>query len=244
MTIVFSSATFKIITMTVDSAISNEFSDHIEYDIAQKAYRFEGIGCVTTWGERTGNNIREYLDKCNLDAQNHSVVELANFVNDYLINQYKPEEYNLGEVGYHVAGFDRNHKPRLYHIFWSFDRPRIPDQKRPRYGYNDHSPQVFDQIQFLFNGRNDLAETLVKTLLIERDRAPHATKFKLDDPIDIALFSDFVARFAGEFTLQVGPPFYTILISSENKIRYEPNGSFCPIDREKVRDKLFEIDIR
>lgn len=244
MTIVFSFASQLIITMTVDSAITNEFSDRTEYDTGRKAYSFDGIGCVTTWGERSGNTIGDYLNTCQLEPSKHSVVELAELVNRFLTREYLPDQGNLGEVGYHVGGFDRNHLPRLYHIFWSFDRPRIASQDRPRYGLNDHSPESTTGFNFLYNGRNDLAETVVAALINEQLMFPQATKFNVWDPTDAVCFGDLVTRFASELTPQVGPPFLTFIIAPNNKIRHVKNETFCPIDRTVTRNTLEKMGYR
>ena len=240
MTMVFSLASARLITMTVDSAITNEFSDRTEYDTGRKAYPFNGIGCVTTWGERSGNKVNEHLKSLDLDPSKHSIVDLVEFVRTYLFTEYLPHQHALGEVGYHIAGFDRNHRPRLYHVFWSFDRPRIPNQTQPRYGTSDHCPASEGQINFVFNGRNDLAGAVVNALNTDRLMNPQATKFKLENPIDCVCFGDFVARFASEITPQVGPDFFTYIIAPDNKITYVKNETYCPIERALAQQKLAE----
>jgi hypothetical protein len=165
MTIVFSCVSHKLIAMTVDSTVILDFDDgHREYSTGRKAYLLDGVGCIATWGVRDGNRLGDYLQKQNISAATHSVTDLADLVYSYLTTEYRPKDRGFDDVGYHISGFDQSGNARIYHVFWGFDRPRPPDQLERRYNKNDHSPNR-NNIQFVYNGRNDLAETVVITLL-------------------------------------------------------------------------------
>lgn len=235
MTIVFSVLSKQLLVMTVDSAVTLDFSDHREYEEGEKAFSYPGVGCVATWGARDGNCIAQFLRRQNIAPHNHSVEDLAQLVDRYLTEDYKPHEFSPGDVGYHVAGFDRTGYARLYHVFWGFDLPTPPGQTSPKYEKYDHS--FPSGIRFLFNGRNDLAETLVRTLIDQIDEG-NDVRFNLKTHVGLAQFSEFVARFAAELTPEVGPPFFTYLISPQNKIERVTNNTFCPTRRDVFLEKL------
>ncbi len=78
MTIVFTIASYDLIVMTADSAITRDFENsRREYDKGRKLYAFPGVGCVGTWGARDGNQIGLFLDKQNISSSTHSVFALA-----------------------------------------------------------------------------------------------------------------------------------------------------------------------
>jgi len=240
MTIVFSCVSEKLIAMTVDSAVIRDFDNgNREYTTGRKAFLFDGVGCVATWGARDANLIGDYLQKQNISSSSHSVIDLADLVETYLTQVYNPEQMGLDDVGYHVAGFDRNAYPRMNHIFWGFDRPRRPEQSKREYKNNDHSPSS-GTTQFVYNGRNDLAQTVVETLL-QQTRKGHIVSFNFNQPCDLARFGDFVARFAAEVTPEVGPPFVTCLLSASNEATIVRNDKLCPIDQEEISKKLHDL---
>jgi len=239
MTVVFSAVSPHLILMTVDSAIARDFENRREYTTGRKAFFFCGVGCVTTWGTRDHNRIGRFLDNQNVSPDSHSVTDLAALVKHYLDKEYRPHELNLDDVGYHIAGFDQEGRPRLFHIFWGFDRPRPPEQAHRKYEKYDHTPSA-GNIMFLYNGRNDLVEVVVHTLL-KQVYAGQETRFNLETPIGLASFGDFVVRFAAELTPEVGPPFLTYLISPRNEAEWIKNDTFCPVSREKVVSKLKKL---
>lgn len=239
MTMIFSAATREIIVMTVDSAVTNEFNNGREYDTGKKYYVYDGVGCVTTWCDRVGNNIGNFLSSQQLSSDKHSVSELRDLVFKYLKEEYKARETDSDDIGYHVAGFDRDGNSNLYHIFWGTPRPN-PNQETQDYYLNNHSPNSAKPIILLYNGRNDIANTVVN-LLISEIEAGKDVRFDLGSFVGLASFGDFVARFAAELTPEVGPPFFTILISPENRIEVIKNDEFRPVGREKISEQLTSL---
>ena len=71
-------------------------------------------------------------------------------------------------------------------------------------------------------------------MLISEIESGKDVRFDLGSPVGLASFGDFVGRFAAELTPEVSPPFFTILISPQNKIKVVPNECFCPLDRERI----------
>ena len=132
MTMIFSAATYGFIVMTVDSAVTNEFENSREYDTGKKFYIYDGIGCVTTWGERVGNKIGTFLRgrkvSCLISTRYRTDVTLSLSILKKNIRLTRP---NSDDIGYHVAGFDRDGNAHLYHIFWGTPRPN-PNQVPPR----------------------------------------------------------------------------------------------------------------
>jgi hypothetical protein len=225
--------------MTVDSAVVLDFKNSREYETGQKAYYFAGVGNVTTWGARDCNNIGGFLDKQEISPATHSIEELADLVEQYLTREYRPSELGLDDVGYHVAGFDRQQKPRLYHIFWGFDRPRPANQTSPKYGKYDHSPPL-GKVFYLYNGRNDLADIVVSKLIHEINEGKDI-RFDPRTHEGLVRLGDLVVRFAAEVTPEVEPPFFTYLISPLNRAVKIKNDSFHPIKRDAISQKLKEL---
>ena len=237
MTIVLSYASSMIIAMTTDSAITIEIGDRREYHEGQKSFFFSGVGCVTTWGSRDHNRIWQYLTGIPINPKTHNIEDLSEIVFNYLTREYRPHELGLDDVGYHVAGFDAQKNPRLWHIYYGFERPKPPDQTIREYKKRDHSP-IKGSTYWLYNGRNDLAFPIIHTL-IQQINSQGALRIDLRNPIDIAYFCDFVARFASEFTPEVGPPFLTYLIGVNNNSIAIKNEKQIPLNRDEIQ-KAFE----
>lgn len=237
MTILVSVASERLIAMTVDSVETRRFADHhCEYVPVRKSWFFDGVGCVGTWGAREANQVERSLIDEGLSSATHSINDLADLVACYLKDEYRPHEMGLDDVGYHVAGFDRDGNPRLYHIFWGFDRPRPPSQKCRHYKRCDHSPQK-GLLSSLYNGRNDLAQPVVK-VLIDQLKARRDIGHDINTGEGLAWFADFVARFAGEITPEVGPPFITHLIWPDMVAVVLKNKRFEPLDPNAVSKEI------
>ena len=239
MTIVFTIASSHLIAMAADSAVTIELEDSREYEVGRKSYFFEGVGCLTTWGARDHNRIGPFLQDQGVTHHSHSVFELADFAQEFLEHHYRPSDLGLEDVGYHVAGFDPKGDPHLWHIFYGFDRPRPPGQTAPAYRRYDHTPPR-GAAAFLYKGRNDLAEPVVRTLIgVLNSGQP--SNFDLGSPVDVARFADLVPRFAAEFTPEVGPPFITHLFSPGNRGLHIVNKGLSPLPRPRILDALRTI---
>lgn len=233
MTIVFTSVTSQMICMTADHAVTKIVNQQFrEYETGPKLFPFPGIGCVTTWGARDHNCIKEHLEG-QLVAGEHNVNDLATIVDRFLKKTYRPHTYQLDDVGYHVAGFDSEQQPRLYHIFWGFNRPKNPRQKHRRYQKQLHTYEGWSLPLFLYNGRNDIADRMVRSLLYEMREADVANQ-DFSYSATIVRFGDLVARFAGELTQEVGPPFETAIISPANQIEVMKNNSHSPLEDQII----------
>lgn len=242
MTIVFSIISPDLIVMSVDSAVTLDFGDTREYTLGRKSYFYNGVGCVTTWGRRDANRIGDYLEKQRISSENHTVENLADLVFEYLTKEYRPDELGFDDVGYHIGGFDKQGRARLFHIFWGFDRPKPPEQTSRKYEKYDHSP-LPTEIQFLYNGRNDLAHIVVNTLFYQLN-SKSESRFQLNHLANIVSFADFVVRFGAELTPEVGPPFLTYLISPSNESVRIKNNNLCPINPDIVSGQLQKLGYR
>lgn len=241
MTIILTGATQQFIIVTADSAVTDDINGGTEriYKHGHKIFNYEGIGFVATWGARTGNNIERYLDtRINRDVD---ISRLADLTLSYLIDEYKADDPVSDDIGYHVAGFDRQGNAHLYHIFWGIPRPNHENQA-PDYGLNDHSPNEKAAIQLLYNGRNDLADIMIKTLIREIQRG-RDVRFDITTPIGMAELCDYVVRMGAEMTPEVGPPFKTTLMSPENKIKQIINRDYAPISRDELQIAVTELGL-
>jgi hypothetical protein len=231
MTILVSSVSKDVIVMLSDSVFTvthcqEEGDSFNEYETGSKYYRFPGVGCITTWGDHTYNRLGQYLQKQNISAKSHSIKELAELTHKYLREEYSKAKDD--ELGFHIGGFDKGGKPCLYHAFWGFDRPKPPQQTDPTVHFYNHSDWVF-----LYNGRNDLANVVITTLK-EQIEAGQEVRFNLQTPLGRISLCDFIARFASEITLQVGPPFVINLIFPDNSVEKVENTSYSPISIQSM----------
>jgi hypothetical protein len=222
--------------MGVDSAVTLQFTNRREreYQEAPKVYRFLGVGCVGLWGAMDGNRVGEFLHSQDICPRTHSIVDLANLVDRYVREQYRPDERTVGDVGYHVAGYDQDGRPHLYHVFYGFDQPRPPNQKDRHYGFYPHADPP-DKLHLLFNGRTDLANLVIRILLDEIEQG-HDVRYDVRTGVGLARFADFVLRFGGEMTPEVGPPFLTQIISPKNHIATFNNHGFSAVPAGAVRE--------
>lgn len=227
--------------MTADSAVTNEFEASREYTTGQKLYIFQGVGCVATWGARDGNNIGRYLkSKINPD-DGLDVSGLAHLVLKYLIDEYQADSPISNDIGFHVAGFNTQGKAYLYHVFWGAPRPN-PSSQGQNYDISDHSPSFQIPIQLVYNGRNDIANNSIQTLIQEMRRKGDI-RFDITTAIGMAQFSDMLVRFAAEITPEVGPPFQTALISPTNNIGYIINEHWSPINLTRLSEVVIGLEI-
>jgi hypothetical protein len=237
MTIIFTAVTPSMIVMTADSAVTLFFQDRREYEEGTKLYAFPGIGSLATWGARDGNQLGMWLRE-HVREGHHPIDALAGSVYYYLSHVYQPGERDADDVGYHIAGFVDG-RPRLFHAFYGFDRPRPANQTERAYKLYDHSPGGRG-VEMLYNGRNDLADTVVANLLAQI-RQGGDVRYDIQNPVGLIQFCDFVARFAAELTPEVGPPITTVIISHRNQIARLVNESFVPLQSEQIRLKLDEL---
>ncbi len=241
MTVLFSIASTESIVMAADSAVTRDFGDHQEYDTVRKTWSRGGVGCVMTWGELGGGQfwrLCEFLDQQGLAAGKHCVHDLADLVYGYLANDYQPDHYHLGEVGYHVGGFDLAGMPYLYHVFWGCDRPRRQERREPAYRKLSHTPGQ-DQLVALYNGRNELAEVPIRVLVSQLNQG-QIPRYNPHTEVGIAQFADFVMRFSAELTPQVSPPFTMSVMRAGCDTLVITDNTFSPIDVHAVQRRLLQ----
>jgi len=236
MTIVITSIAPKLIVMTVDAAVIKDFETHREYTTGRKCYCFPGVGCVATWGERTGNKIGLFLDSQNIRSGTHSIEDLRDLVWKYLTEDYTPKEDNRGDVGFHVAGFDSNNRARFFEMAYAPESRREDSSGEKYYQKHDSSPEA-NSLRFSYGGRFNLAHTIVN-IFFQEVRANRDIRYDYLKPDGLIKLNDFVARLSSELTKEVGPPFITYLVASENKIERLQNTAFCPIEDQQITEKL------
>lgn len=227
MTILVSYPSDDFILMMADSAITVKSTVHknISFETDTKYYAYPGVGCITTWGDYTFNQLGMYLKEKNISSKNHSVEDLAQYVKKYLDEEY-PRDENI-ELGFHIGGFDRSGEAHLYHAYWGFERPGKEDQKSPQSKINDHSNDI------LYNGKNSFAYKII-TALIKKIETAEGFELDLESPYGRIWLCDLISRFAAEMTPQVGPPFIAHFIFPGNRIEKIENKSFNPMSLQSV----------
>ncbi len=226
MTMVFSAAYNKFIVMANDCAVVKDFTDgHVEYETGRKFFACDGVGCVTMWGARDGNNLIKYLSSVDLSPDRHSVEDLAHFVNRYLVEEYAPHDGNIGDTGFHVGGFSRNGEARLYHVFWNVAGSAAAADNRGTYSLQHHHP--LQELRFLYNGRNDLVNAVLGALLREVN-ARKRVQFPFT-PSGMLRFAHFSLRFGAELTPEVAPPFVLHILAPNRKLTTQRFDGLSPL---------------
>lgn len=212
MTVVVTIARPFAIVAASDSAVKEEIGGEVAYSTGAKGFKLDGIGVVTTWGARDGNNVGAYVHSLAGDRAVRTVSELGARIRQYLEHDYGPRERNAPDVGYHVAGFEGG-VPTVYHIFWN-----APGEDRPAGGaYETQLYRPEAGIFALYNGRDDLARSVMDALLRQFQRGERLP-LRLGNALGMVGLAHLVLRFARELTFDVGPPFLAHVIDESNSI--------------------------
>ena len=213
---VFSGGTDKFLIMGNDSSVESWFDDgHREYTTGGKAFCRDGVGVVTLWGARNGNTLIQHLNSLGEASAPHSVEDLARAVHHYLVNHYQPHdpEGAVQDTGYHVGGFTADRQVRLYQIAWNEAGSGVARGTKGAYILQLHHPAPSGT--FLFNGRHDIANSLISTLINE-NREQRELMFPLT-PSGVCRLTHFVLRVCAELTRQVSPPFTIHVLSPSRR---------------------------
>ena len=242
MTMVFSVASMNFIVMANDSAVVYDFDDgHREYDTGRKFFVADQVGCVTMWGARDGNQLVQHLSSLQLNPTRDSVETLAHHVNRYLTEQYAPHEGPLGDTGFHVGGFTKDGVPLLNHIFWNVPDSAQGTNTRGAYSLQYHQPIHENEIRFLYNGRNDLASTIINHFIRELNEKAE-TKFP-STAVGMCRLAHFILRFGYELTPEVGPPFFLHVIAPDRRCLTIQVDMLCPVEDEYFKDKMASLKL-
>ncbi len=234
---VFSAVSKNFIVMANDSAVVYDFEDgHREYDTGRKFFMADQVGCVTMWGARDGNQLVKRLTSLQLDPVRDSIEDLAHHVNRYLTEEYAPHEGPIGDTGFHVGGFTRNGEPLLYHIFWNVPGSAQGAGTQGAYSLQYHHPVSDNEIRFLYNGRNDLASTVINHFIRELNEKAE-TKFPRT-AVGICRLSHFILRFGYEITPEVGPPFLIHVMAPDGRCLTKQIDMLGPVDDEYFKEEM------
>ena len=232
MTIVFASISQSSIAISVDSAVANYFENGTEYTTEKKSVAFKGLGCVATWGERTGNRIFQFLDQLDAENQEMSIEDLAKLVKEYLQNSYRPHEDARGDIGIYVTGFDHSGSPRLFQNLWAREARNSEESSEYIYHFYDSSP-VPKTLRFYYDGRFNLAQSVFEVIIDELNGGTEIP-FDLSSEVGRVMLHDFVLRFSSEITQDVGPPFITYLVNPSNEIKRIRSDGQAAISEEEI----------
>lgn len=203
MTMVVTAISPDAIVMANDCAVVNTFSDgREEFTSGRKHLAIEDVGCITMWGARDGNPLLSRLQSVTHDFPS-SIDGLAQEVNRLLIDNYQPHTGPLDDTGYHVAGYDADGNPHVYHVFWNVRRNYQPSDQLGEYAFQHFIPRPGF---VLFNGRNDLVNIVLEAIRCEISRNTR-TRLRLDSTSSLLQFAHFCLRFGNEITQDVAPPF-------------------------------------
>jgi hypothetical protein len=92
-------------------------------------------------------------------------------------------------------------------------------------------------LQLVYNGRNDIAESIINLLLGEIG-AGKDPNFNIATVEGLIALGDFILRTASELTPVVGPPFSIFLINRSNEIRTFRNTNLSPLGREVIQAEV------
>lgn len=210
---VFSGGTDSFLVMANDCAIEKRFSNgQVEYDTGGKAYCCDSVGVVTMWGGRDGNQLISHLQSSTRQSAD-TVEDLARGVHRYLTDVYAPHRDGLEDTGYHVGGFTREGQVRLYQVSWNAQGSGNARTNLGAYTLELHHPPPTPK--FLYNGRPDIANSLIQTLITEINQG-REMRFPLT-PVGICRLAHFVLRAGCELTRQVAPPFLVHVLSPSRR---------------------------
>jgi hypothetical protein len=203
MTVVLTAGSPYGIVMAADSAVVHDFDHGVrEYDTGRKLWHVPTVGFVATWGARDSNGISRHLTDQWSDVAGRTIGDLARSVHSYLVGDYRPDELGLQDVGYHIAGIYADGTPAVYHSY--FNTARNPTSFG-NYDFQMIGPRLSDT-QYLYNGRNDIAHSIITTLIAEA-RLGRDPRFRGESLAEIAHLAHFVLRVATEITPTVSPPY-------------------------------------
>lgn len=224
--------------MSVDSAVTNYF-DPREYETGKKVYEFQGIGCVAAWGTRFGK-FGQYLHDAKIKKGSHTLTDISSLVKQFLTEEIRPHEKDIGDIGYQISGFGADGDPQFHQLAWTYQN-RIPKKGEKR-EYIDYTPEheLDKSHTFSYDGKFDTANNLVNAYIDEL-KSDSEVRYDRSSSVGVIEINDFVVRFVGELTKEVGPPFYHLLISPDNRIRRMTNETFCKLDRDKINETIWEM---
>lgn len=208
MTVVYTAISHRFLIMAADSAVQLDFGRTREYETGRKFWWIPKVGGVSTWGARDANAIGQYLSTEWMSRGERTIDDLAHDVHSFLVRNYAPAAMQVGDVGFHVAGFRSDRSPALYHSYWNTPRDEL--------SRGIYSLQLLDPVrpttQFLYNGREDLAEHVIAGLLNDL-RANRDTHFTHRTAGGAAYLASLILRFSAEISLEVGLPFIMRLLT-------------------------------
>lgn len=228
MTVVFSTASAAGVVVAADCAITNDFGGVIEYQTGRKHWHVPGLGFLATWGARDGNSIGDFLRQSWEKTQGRSIDDFARSVHCFLVDQYRPDERGLSDVGYHIAGMYADGQPALFHSYYS---AAVDREQRGHFDFQVIGPPP-GSVQFLYNGRNDLVHPYLQPLLHEIQRG-RDTRFRTDTLPALAHLAHFIMRVIAEITPGVAAPFIIGAISPDGqaiRLRYDES----PVSLEQI----------
>jgi hypothetical protein len=210
MTVLFSAASPFAIVMAIDSALVEYVADGKAYGSTKKWW-IVPRGCVGTWGSLDGNNIGSFLERA-IPPEGVEPDVLADRVHEYLQSDFDPQSRGAPDVGYHVAGFDCNRAPRLFHVFW---KPKGIGAKDGEYARQDQSPKA-GEANLLYNGRNDVVGAVLDLLRNEVNSGSR-TPVDLRSALGLLSLGHLMLRFAREVTFDVAPPFSGLVLTPDRQ---------------------------
>ncbi|MEK7401569.1 MAG: hypothetical protein AABZ80_04315 [Gemmatimonadota bacterium] len=241
MTVCLTAARHFAIVMTVDSAVVQDFDDgHREYSTGRKAFVLPGIGVVSTWGARDGNQIMQELPKLQASSRTLSIADVSEAVRRYLEFDFRPHDRGSDPVGYHIAGFREPDAPVVYHVYW---KPESDESNTPGgYVTEKHDPSR-DGVFMLWNGREDLVEDVLVAINRERKRKKEMP-LPLEDAAGLVALGHLAMRFAREVSFDVSPPYFAHVITPENRVHSAELPEWIPInDRRTAQVNQFMTGI-
>ena len=210
----------KIITtrQSVDENFTPIGNKEIEESEQNKTFEIAKIGAISFWGEATNTNlqIRNFIEsKVAKDDDINSVAEKF-FI--YLQDEIQPD----AEVGFHLAGYDKQGIRRLYHIFYG---TQIGEEGR---GIDFYKNAEDDGNKFviLFNGKNRYTSEAMM-LFKELEKGGYLlfpSKRTVEETVDLAVaLINHTARIIYEYEgLQsVGGHLNIFVVNLKNEIRNE-----------------------
>jgi hypothetical protein len=206
MTLVQTTPTEDAIYVTVDSANTIESNGKTWVIPESKTFLRPGAGLVVVYGNLGSgrNHLRKWWSDNGFKFA--SFEDLHDAVMLYILEEAPYLE--SFDFGYHVAGYSKDKVPCLYNIWVA---------NSGEHQTADHRQKAPNVIEFVYNGRHDLAHPQVTAFL--RRAAIGRYRYDVPTPRGIIAVEHDVVRSVARISKDVAGPFFTYVIRPDNSIK-------------------------
>jgi hypothetical protein len=207
-------------TLTGISTIGDTVTQFISFEKKRKLFHLKNIGCIGMWGDFTSIETTLSHHLTMFELSNTDVTNLADSLLQFLKKNINKD--NNDDIGFHIAGYNVNNEPKLYHVFFGKDRGPDIDQNNNRQDFKKYDHSNF---KALYNGNNTLGHMLIDFTLKMKSELG-ILKWLDEYPINISKqFAKILIEQVSKVDNTVGDDIIVATISKNNSIdiNIDPN---------------------